>query len=289
MAPTWKVKLPITGHVSLDFDFNGIKFKREKDRNIAILFVTAPEQQVLDEALDKCRRTLDKLALIYDEELKTTNQDAIVNRVSRFNKDGKKPIVNSFMPHTISLLKEERHRDKDMFKLLSEVTDENTVGTALGLRTQRSLHWFNVGLSETDAASDSFLSYFIAIECFLPESVDEESEIIKTLDKTENYIKKIIPKSNPLREKILNKIGFNKKKSIGEKLIDLLEPYETEIKKIESNLGVNIDIKELYRTRSTIIHGGNLEIEDLNKKIKALHDLTELIITKKITELSTHT
>lgn len=288
MSPTWEVKLPITGHVSLDLDFNGIQFKREKDRNIAILFVTAPKQQVLDEALDKCRRTLDKLALIYDEGLKTSNQGAIVNLISRFNKDGRNSSVNSFATHTISLLKNERHRDEEMLKLLSEVTDENTVGIALGLRTQRSLHWFNIGLSETDA-SDSFLSDFIAIECFLPESVDEESEIIETLDKIKNYIKKIISKSNPIRKKILNKIGLNKKKSIGEKLIDLLEPYETEIKKIESNLGFNIDIKELYRTRSTIIHGRNLETEDLKNKKKALHDLTKLIITKKITELSTHT
>ena len=70
MSPTWEVKLPITGHVSLDLDFKGIQFKREKDGNIAILFVTATEQQVLDEALDKCRRILDKLALIYNEGLK---------------------------------------------------------------------------------------------------------------------------------------------------------------------------------------------------------------------------
>jgi hypothetical protein len=62
VSSTWEVKLLIAGHVSLDLDFNGIQFKREKDRNIAILFVTTPKQQVLNEALDKCRRTLDKLA-----------------------------------------------------------------------------------------------------------------------------------------------------------------------------------------------------------------------------------
>lgn len=164
MSPTWEVKLLITGHVSLDLDFNGIQFKREKDRNIAILFITAPEQQVLDEALDKCRRTLDKLAAIYDEGLKTTNQGAIVNRVSRYNKDGRTSIVSSFVTLTISLFKNERHKDEEMSKLLSEVTDESIIGTALG--------FYNKGLRaiSTDPF-DAFLSFWSCIITFIRKEV----------------------------------------------------------------------------------------------------------------------
>lgn len=164
MSPTWEVKLLITGHVSLDLDFNGIQFKREKDRNIAILFITAPEQQVLDEALDKCRRTLDKLAAIYDEGLKTNKQGAIVNRVSRYNKDGGNFIVNSFATLTISLLKNERHKDEEMSKFLSEVTDENIIGTALG--------FYNKGLRAifTDPF-DAFLSFWSCIITFIRKEV----------------------------------------------------------------------------------------------------------------------
>lgn len=146
-----------------------------------------------------------------------------------------------------------------------------------------SLNWFNIGLSEIDYA-DRFLAYFIAIECFLPEDVDEDLEITEIFDELNKHAKTILG-SSPIRNKVLNKLGLNKKKSIGEKLVNLLEPYKTEIKEIESNLGFNIDIKELYRNRSKIVHGGNLEIEDLEKRVNALHDLVYLIITKKIAEL----
>lgn len=277
------LRLYINSNIYLDnYSNENFTIVRDKRNNVYFrerfeLNGSVPEEHEIQAIINK-HKTLSAILAFHYKKYVTISSQYFKPPIKppRGLRDGQKLHFLSFGPEEI--FHKNEIWEENIIPLFNLIQREN------GTKLKRSLIWFNIGLSEKDAA-DRFLSYFIAIECFLPESVDEESEITKIFDELNKYTKTIVSKSDPIREKVLNKIGLDKKKSIGEKLENLFEPYETEIKEIESKLEFNIDIKELHRNRSTIVHGGNVEIEDLKKRTKALHDLVNLIITKKITEL----
>ena len=169
---TWKVEMPVIGNVVLDFDFGDIRFRREKDKNVAVLFITGPQQEVMDLALAKLTRVLDKLAVIYDEGLIATKRGARAEyvsgpRVGRRDKSGRVFVVDSSVNFAVELLKDERHRNNEVAKLLSKPTDEIVV--------ERLLGFYNKGLRGVDSDPfDAFLSFWGCIETILRKAVGRD-------------------------------------------------------------------------------------------------------------------
>jgi hypothetical protein len=169
---TWKVRMPVIGNVDLNFDFDDVQFRREKDQNLAIVVISAPQREVLDLALAEATRGLNKLAIIYDEGLWATKEHALVECaggpiIRERNEDGRITVLNGFTDFTVYLLKDERQKDTVMSKLLNKPTDEVVLSKLLGL--------YNKGLRSTNSNPfDAFLSFWGCVETIVKKQIYQE-------------------------------------------------------------------------------------------------------------------
>ena len=281
----YKVKVPVESNIYFQpFEHDEITIvvddekKFLKTRNSFEANDSETFRKKFAEAMEKFEAFSDVAAILYDKGIRLG--DYLIMRGQRYEfPNGKEQILFSGFGKEEVLVSEKDLKEKviPLYERLEAVNP----------RVRLCLAWFNRGLSEHQDL-EKFLNYWISLEAITPlnskrEKLDVEWDIVS---RAITELKGL--ENNSIRSLIIECIKTRIKfKSISEAMADEIkgltsEPKVASILSIlgESELGKVL--KELQYDRSRIAHGEGKEVQEIEKKIKVLHDLIYEVLQQTI-------
>lgn len=232
---------------------------------------------------EKFENFVDSVALLYDKGVKLGKR--VVMRGQKYEfPDGKEYTQFLGFVNFQNLVTEEELREK-VIPLYENVKQVQP-------RVRLCLTWFNRGLCESQDL-DKFLNYWISLEALTPLNIEREKPSIQW-EHVDNAITELkLIRHDGLSGQLIQNINrLLKFKSIPEAMADELSSLindEEKIVKILSPLGES-DLKKVLRQlqheRSQIAHGEWKRVQEIEKKVQVLHDLSHEVLIQKIRKMS---